>query len=349
MSGDLERRYRRVLRLLPGWYREQWEQDMVAAFLDSWLTGDPAADEYITKAARPSWAEVASVVGLAIRLYLGGAATPRRYFAWGQAARNAVLTMMLVHAVLGLDVFVRLTWTHRLFGWLPAAPATIRAIPPGGIWGTAEYAVDCAWIMAFVVLILRYYRIAQVITVLAIVPGLVELLQAQLTGKPVALLETWTFWVLLDLVPVLAMAAFHQDAPPTARRPWLLALPATYLLVYVPLLALQATGHWAWVPDFPGLCCILVSLACLAHTPTAWSRRGASSGVWSLTLALLGAVAGALQIVSKPNYLLHPHLNTVSLAELVVLLAAVALVAPDAVRAQAATPAPPPDPHTMTD
>ena len=52
MSG-LERRYRRVLRLLPGWYREQWEQDMVAAFLDGWLTGDPAADAYIGRAAGP--------------------------------------------------------------------------------------------------------------------------------------------------------------------------------------------------------------------------------------------------------------------------------------------------------
>jgi hypothetical protein len=39
MSGNLERRYWRVLWLLPGWYRKQWEQDMVAAFLDSWLTG----------------------------------------------------------------------------------------------------------------------------------------------------------------------------------------------------------------------------------------------------------------------------------------------------------------------
>jgi hypothetical protein len=38
VSGNLERRYRRVLRLLPGWYRQQWEEDMVAAFLDSWLT-----------------------------------------------------------------------------------------------------------------------------------------------------------------------------------------------------------------------------------------------------------------------------------------------------------------------
>src|SRR5262249_31590460 len=92
MSGNLERRYRRVLRLLPRWYREQWEEDMVAAFLDSWLTGDPEADEYITKAAGPSWAEVASVSGLAARLYLGnGADALRRYFAWGQAIRCAVL------------------------------------------------------------------------------------------------------------------------------------------------------------------------------------------------------------------------------------------------------------------
>ena len=37
MSGDLdlEQRYRRVLRLLPGYYRDMWEEDMVAAFLVS--------------------------------------------------------------------------------------------------------------------------------------------------------------------------------------------------------------------------------------------------------------------------------------------------------------------------
>ena len=109
MSGDLdlERRYRRVLRLLPGYYREQWEEDMVAALLDGWLTGDPEADEYITKFGRPGWAEVASVAGLAARLYLGGAGAPRRYFAWGQAVRRAVLAVLLVHAVLGLGVLVR--------------------------------------------------------------------------------------------------------------------------------------------------------------------------------------------------------------------------------------------------
>ena len=113
---DLEQRYRRVLRLLPGYYRDRWEEDMVAAFLDSWLTGDPEADEYISKAAGPSWAEAASVACLAARLYLGGAGTPRRYFAWGQAARNAVLTVMLLQAVGGWTGSCA-AWKHQVFTW----------------------------------------------------------------------------------------------------------------------------------------------------------------------------------------------------------------------------------------
>ena len=115
----------------------------------------------------------------------------------------------------------------------------------------------------------------------------------------------------------------------------------------VPLLALQATGNFAWVPDFPGLCCLLVALACLAHAPRAWSRQAAGSGVWSLALTLLAAVAGAYRIVSLADYLHDPHLIAVSLAELLILAAAAALVAPDAARAQAATPAPPPHRRTM--
>jgi hypothetical protein len=94
------------------------------------------------------------------------------------------------------------------------------------------------------------------------------------------------------------MTAFHRDAPPAARWPWLLALPAGYLLVAAPLLALQATGNSAWLPDFAGLYCVLVALACLAHAPRAWSRRAAGSGVWSLALTLLAADAGAYRIFS---------------------------------------------------
>jgi hypothetical protein len=349
VSSSLERRYRRVLRLLPGWYRDKWEEDMVAAFLDSWLTGDPEADEYITKAAGPSWAEIASVAALAARLYLAGQGVPRRH-AWGPASRRAVLAVTLVQATRGLDILVQTVWSRHLFGWLPAAPASIVAATPGGPWPPEVwYLVAYAWIVAFVTLALRYYRTAQVIAALAIIPDLVQLLVGQFTGRFLqAPVGPWAFWVLLNLAPVLAMTAFHRNAPPAAPGRWLLALPATYLLVYVPLLALQATGNSAWLPDFSGLYCLLVALACLAYAPRARSRHTESSGVWSLTLALLAADAGAYRIFSIADYLHDPHLITVSLAELLILLAAVALVAPDAARAQTATPAPPPYPHTMT-
>ena len=345
MSGNLERRYRRVLRLLPGWYRQEWEEDMVAAFLDSWLTGDPEADAYITKAAGPSRAEVASVAGLAIRLYLSAADTPRWSFAWGQALRRAVLTVMLVHAVRGLTALAFLAWSRHWAGWLPGPPASMVNASPPDVWAMGGYVVDYAWIVAFLTLVLRYYRTARIIAALIMVLDLVWLLQHEITGTLPVPFGQWSYWVLLDLALVLAMTAFHRGAPLTPRRPWLLALPANYLLVPVPLLALQATGNGAWVPDFPGLCCILLSVACLAHAPRAWSRKAASSGVWSLTLALLAVIAALLRIVSIGDYLHDPHLISVSLAELLILADAAALVAPDA--AHAATPAPQPYPRTM--
>jgi hypothetical protein len=339
LEPDLEQRYRRVLRLLPGYYRDTWEEDMVAAFLDSWLTGDPDEDSVTMEFDRPTWAEVASVAGLAARLYLGGAGAPRRYFAWGQAVRGAVLAVLLFHALRGLDAFVRLAWGRALFA-VPAPPASVGFVPPGGIWPTTFYAVSYAWIAIFVLLVLGHYRTARVLAVLAIAPDLVAVLQAQLAGTLQAPSSAWAFWVLLDLVPVLAMAAFYSGAPPAARRPWLLALPAGYLLVFAPLLAIQATGNLAWLPDLPGLCCFLVALACLAHAPRAWSRRSAGSGVWSLTLMLLAAVTGVYRIVSLGAYLHDQHLIQVSLAELLILAVGAALVAADAARAQTATPAP---------
>jgi hypothetical protein len=253
MNGDLdlEQRYRRVLRLLPGYYRDKWEEDMVAAFLDSWMTGDPDEDSVTMEYGRPSQPEIASVVALAARLYLGGAGTPRRYFAWGQAVRRAVLAALLVHAVLGLNVLVRIAWSHRLFG-VPAPPASLVASAPGGVWPTVFYVVNFAWVTIFVTLALGHYRTARVLAALVIVPGLAALLQAQLTGIMPAPFGPWAWWVLFNLVPVLAMTAFHSGAPPAARWAWLLALPAGYLLVIVPLLVAQATGNLAWVPDFPG-------------------------------------------------------------------------------------------------
>jgi hypothetical protein len=344
MSGNLEQRYRRVVRLLPGWYRQQWEEDMVAAFLDSWLTGDPESDPWVLEICKPSWAEVASVISLAVRLYLGGAGSPPRYFAWGQAIRRAVLAAVLVHAVLAVDILSLAAWSRRLLG-LPAPPAALMVAAPGGVWPLVFYAVNGAWIVIFAALALGHYRTARVLAALAIVPGLTALVQAQFTGVMPAPFGAWPWWALLGLAPVLAMAAFHSDAPQAPRRPWLLALPAGYILVIVPVLALGATGNAAWIPDIPGQCCLLVAVACLVHLPRAWSRHTGDSGVWSLTLVLVAAVAGAYRIATLTDYLHDSHLIAVSLAELLILLVAVALVAPDAARAETPAPARPPFPR----
>ena len=343
---DLEDRYRRVLRLLPGYYRAAWEDDMVAAFLDSRITGDEDEDEYILEFGLPAWPEVASVAALAARLYLGGAGTPRRYFAWGQAVRRAVLAVALVHAVQGLAGLTLLAWRRHPAGWVPALPARLAGPVPGGLWPAVGHAVSYAWIAVFLALVLGQYRTARVIAALAAAADLAFLLQAQFAGLLLRPLGSWSSWFLFDLTAVLAMAAFHRDAPPSARRPWLLAVPGYYLLVPVPVMVLQATGNQAWLPDSAGLGCLVVSLACLAHAPRALSRsrRAAAPGVWSLSLTLLAAAVGAWRVASVGSYVHDPHLTTVSLTELLILAAAVALVAPDAARAQAAAPAPPPHP-----
>ena len=328
---DLERRYRRVLRLLPGYYRATWEEDMVATFLDSWLTGDPEADEYIMRVARPSLAELASVAGLAARLYLGGAGAPRRYFAWGQAVRGAVLAVVLANAVWGFGQLLRPFSTAHVITGLFA--------PPEGFWPTEPIAIGCAWGVVFVALVAGDHRVARVAGTVVAAVNLGAIVHAQLTGPTLPPFTSYVDWVLVNLAPLLAMAAFHRDAPPPARRRWLLALPACYLLVAGPILAVELTGHGNWVPDTPGLGCLLVALLCVAQAPRAWSRRPGTS-VWSLTLMLLAALAGLDRIATLPFYL-DPHIIKIVSVQLLILMAAVALVAVDASRAQTAVPSPP--------
>lgn len=62
----LERRYRRVLRLLPAAYRAAWEEEMVATFLESRDSDDAETAEYTADFGRPSCPEVASVTVLAV-------------------------------------------------------------------------------------------------------------------------------------------------------------------------------------------------------------------------------------------------------------------------------------------
>lgn len=220
-----------------------------------------------------------------------------------------MLAVTLARATQALGSFAGLAWGHRLFG-LAVSPAQLVAQAWGGVWAGTWYAVGYAWIVAYIALVLGYRRTAQAIAGLAVVPDLIYLLHYP---------GPWAGWILFDLAPVLAMAAFHEDAPPAARRSWLLALPVGFAGVAVPVIAVQASGAATWL-DQPGLYCILVTLACLAHAPVVRAHRSVGSGEWPLALVLLAA-AGIYQIASLAA---HPYLLTVGTAELLVMALAVA-------------------------
>jgi len=44
-TSELERRYRRLLRILPADYRAAWQEDMVTNFLESMHSDDPEQNE----------------------------------------------------------------------------------------------------------------------------------------------------------------------------------------------------------------------------------------------------------------------------------------------------------------
>ena len=76
-------------------------------------TSDPRGDRQRRRPGRPA--------------VPGGAGALRRFFAWGQATRWAVLVVLLEHAVRALAGLVFLAWAHRLLGWLLAPPARVLA------------------------------------------------------------------------------------------------------------------------------------------------------------------------------------------------------------------------------
>jgi hypothetical protein len=85
----MERRYRRLLRLLPGSYRQIWEQDMVVTLLD---TSGPTRQ-------RPSIGERLSVLALALRLRLGGSHATPRGMVWQRAVYGFALLVLLYQAL----------------------------------------------------------------------------------------------------------------------------------------------------------------------------------------------------------------------------------------------------------
>jgi hypothetical protein len=311
----LEGRYRRVLRLLlPAAYLREWEDEMVATFLESVRVDDPDDAAYLADFGHPSWSETASVAALAVRLRLGtarlrlgaGGASPRD-LAWGEAARTVALVGVLAHAVAaGVQLANRL-WLAGSLPWRSPLRIDPAQAAPADPWQLAAGLAGFVWVAAYLALVLGERRVGQLLALAAAAVGLVAPVAATVglavDGAPSVLLTMWS-GLLLDVLLLLALLAFHRDAPPVRPRPWLTALGIGVVVVPAVALTAQPVDRALPLLDWPGLCCVaLVAAAVVLLAGSALRRRGPALS-WSLGLAVLAAATLGLRLATLLDYLL---------------------------------------------
>jgi hypothetical protein len=308
----LEQRYRRVLRLLPPSYREVWEEEMVAAFLDSMDTRDPEAAEYAADYGRPSWSEVASVAALAIRLRFGtpglwrrGADAPPRAAVWGQAVRLAALAGVLAYAVMATTGLGSALWLAGKLAWLPAPPADWPFPTPPSTWQTVVTIAGFLWLPACVGLLLGHLGVARLLAAVAVLPEATAAIAATVNltgGARVFVLTSWCN-LLLGVLLVGALAAFGPQAPPPRRRPWLAALAAGLAATVGVSLLAEPASRWLLL-DWPGVCCIALVGAALVHLTAPARGRARRTPSSTLALAVLALAVLGLRVSSLLDYTL---------------------------------------------
>lgn len=324
----IEERYRSVLRLLPGSYREIWEEDMVATFLETMTREDPDEAQYLADCGRPGLPEVASIVSLAARLRLGGVDAPPRAHAWGEAARRVALVGLLVNAVVGSVGIAISLWEAGRVPLLPGPSSELVTGPTATSWNVVLIATGVFWMGAYVALVLGHRRPAQVLAGFAVAPFLataIWLPAGMAIGRAATIPQLMTVWcvVLLDTVVVASLAAFHRDAPPVKTRPWLIAggLGMAMAPVVATLLVVQSSVG-GMLLDWPAICCFAVVTAAVILT-----IRGVTTP-WTIALSVLALGALTLRHVSAVDYSWHGNVGWSSAAvAMAIVEAAVVLVA----------------------
>lgn len=336
----LEERYRRLLRVLPRSYRQQWEDDMVATYLLSTASDDPDEARFMADYGSPSAAEVRSVLALAVRLRLGGAGAPPGYRLLGAAIRRFALLTLLLHAAQQLVSGVFEAWYYAD----PPDPAS--AFPANA--ATIVFSLMRLLIVpAFLALVFGFRRTAATLAVFAVLPSFVSAVTFASHG---GFLPTSVGQFVFDVLPICALAAFHSDAPPVPKRPWLIAFAGAVLLNA----ALPVVARFFPVPrlllyavDITGVWCGFVCLVAVVYAITVRSR----SAGWPMAIAMLAFATLGLRLLTLPSYAVPTE--TVATRELTPVIVEAAVVAVTAMiatvlarrefssfRAAPATPAP---------
>jgi hypothetical protein len=336
MTTVLETRYRRLLRVLPEDYRAAWEEEMVGTYLQSQATADEAEAEYLAEFGRPAWSEVASVVGLAVRLrlpllrhHVGGVEAAPRQRAVGDAVRVVALLGLLTQAAMAAVALVMQLWlAGRVPGVSPPTGAWVGA--RSGPWPTFLIVLGFAAVPAYLALVTGRWPVARVLAAVSVGAALALAGTDVIAGDPIML--TRVLALLVDALLLAALWAFHGTAPGVHRRPWLLALPATVAVVGGLVTVTGVVGPALWLLDWPALGCVAVAAGLAASLV-----RPARGAAWPLALTALAATVLAQRLLTIAEFAGHstPNQHDAVIVAGLVEAAAVAMVGlPVALRAR---------------
>jgi len=210
--SNLERRYRLLLRVLPLWYRQDREEEMVGLFLAD------RTDELDLEHSWPGWGETGAMLGLAVRTRLAAAGAPVSAVRLGEVVRwLGVLGLLLGLTFLVPAVYGRIVQL--------SSPEFV----PTPLWVTVSHFAP----LVAVGLLLRGHRTwAKVVAGAALVPWLVKVLTHD--GPAGAMSVLWQLPLLVTFGCLCL--GFHREAPTPPVRPVLWWSGAAVLVGAVELL-----------------------------------------------------------------------------------------------------------------
>jgi hypothetical protein len=298
MSSLLERRYRRVLRLLPAGYRHRWEEDMVGAFMAGAHASDSHADDVMS--GRPALAERLSVVALAVRVRLNGSYATPRGLVWYHVVHGLAL-MILLYQAFAATISVAFGVRDVVESTVDGRGAELQRPLILEFFSWSEV-FSLLWVAAFCCFVLGRLMAARVLVVLALASTIgvtvtthIIVSSAGVAGVPFgpADLSRWG-WLAVSVATVFA-------CPPDARasqRFWFGAyLVGSLALVLIALQGFTPYGPWVRLVNLTNATSAALIIAMAVALLGVLSGRH-QSPCWLLTLAAFAGGVGGIRLMT---------------------------------------------------
>ncbi|MFB9902605.1 hypothetical protein [Allokutzneria oryzae] len=312
----LEQRYRRMLLVLPRWYREEREEEMVAAFLADTDEHDELRHEF----GWPGWGEFGSLVALSARTRWPGTVGSPRALVKGQVVRLVALIGLLTGSVTA-------TWSLLMRvapGLFPSPYSRVEPLPVDW-YEIVALTTNAVTVFTFLALLWGARRVALGGAGVLLTLQAYHLVEA--VSGPVNLISILVAFSVVSTVYVLcAFAGFHSDAPRIRGARW-------WLVALVALSAFSLAGMWS--PVFVNHVWLFLAAA-VGYLVVHYKRLWRAPAAWLIAVAVVFGLTAVQRLAALPYSLGTDQVSWTAfaflIAEPVVLVASAVWLRAEAVK-----------------